>query len=229
MDRLRLAPPLAGHQHVSRFTRRLLRRRLSDAGFAVVRLGTFCTVAPFLSVLSWRAAERLARAEDAWNLPWNLFLAIAEKRPRERVPAISPSSSSYRGAELAARSARELAEFLPTLGISWEVVFVDDGEATWPVSKEGIRLRVISFPKNRGRERRCGRECSPRPGKRGFSPTSIFRSSLRASRMRCTCCATAVSTWCWAIAPAAIVVPAAPELGAPRGLADILGFRRHRS
>jgi 2-polyprenyl-3-methyl-5-hydroxy-6-metoxy-1,4-benzoquinol methylase len=82
MDRLRLAPPLAGHQHVSRFTRRLLRRRLADAGFAVVRLGTFCTVAPFLSVLSWRAAERLARAEDRWNLPWgNLFLAIAEKRP----------------------------------------------------------------------------------------------------------------------------------------------------
>jgi len=82
MDRLRLAAPLAGHQHISRFTRALLRRRLSDAGFTVRRMTAFCTIAPFLSVVSWRAAERIARAEDEWNLPWgNLLFAIAEKRP----------------------------------------------------------------------------------------------------------------------------------------------------
>ena len=82
MDRLGLAPPLSGHQHVSRFTRRLLRRRLSDAGLRVRRLTTFCTIAPFLSVVSWRFAERVARAEERWSLPWgNLLLAIAEKKP----------------------------------------------------------------------------------------------------------------------------------------------------
>jgi 2-polyprenyl-3-methyl-5-hydroxy-6-metoxy-1,4-benzoquinol methylase len=82
MDRLGLAPPLSGHQHVSRFTRSRLRRRLSDAGLDVRRLHTFCTVAPFLAILGWRFAERVARAEQRWDLPWgNLLLAIAEKKP----------------------------------------------------------------------------------------------------------------------------------------------------
>jgi dolichyl-phosphate beta-glucosyltransferase len=59
---------------------------------------------------------------------------------------------SYRGGELAERSARELVEYLPTLGISWEVVFVDDGGGDMAGLEGGDpRLRVISFPKNRGK------------------------------------------------------------------------------
>jgi len=79
MDRLGLAPPMADHQHVTKFHRAKLRELLSP-GWNIQRLSTFCTVAPFLSALNWRLAERCAALEDKMDFPFgNLLLVVATK------------------------------------------------------------------------------------------------------------------------------------------------------
>ena len=81
MDRLRLAPPMAEHQHVTRFDRVKLRQLLTDTDWEIVRLATFSTFAPFVSALSWRLAERCAEVEDRADLPFgNLLLVVAKRR-----------------------------------------------------------------------------------------------------------------------------------------------------
>jgi 2-polyprenyl-3-methyl-5-hydroxy-6-metoxy-1,4-benzoquinol methylase len=81
MDRLRLAPPLAEHQHVTRFDRIGLRSVLAQADWEIMRLVTFSTFAPFISALSWRLAEGCAAIEDRVDLPFgNLLLVIAKRR-----------------------------------------------------------------------------------------------------------------------------------------------------
>jgi 2-polyprenyl-3-methyl-5-hydroxy-6-metoxy-1,4-benzoquinol methylase len=82
LDRLRLVPALDGHQHVTRFHASRLSTLLSDAGFQPERITTFATVAPFVSVLSWRAAVSVAHIEDRLSLPFgNLLLAVARRSP----------------------------------------------------------------------------------------------------------------------------------------------------
>jgi 2-polyprenyl-3-methyl-5-hydroxy-6-metoxy-1,4-benzoquinol methylase len=81
MDRLRLAAPMAEHQHVTRFDRTRLRQALAGADWEIVRLATFSTFAPFVSVVSWRLAERCAEMEDRVDLPFgNLLMLIAKRR-----------------------------------------------------------------------------------------------------------------------------------------------------
>jgi SAM-dependent methyltransferase len=81
MDRLQLAPPMAEHQHVTKFDRRRLRRVLADADWEIVRLVTFSTFSPFISILSWRLAERCAEIEDRADLAFgNLLLVVAKRR-----------------------------------------------------------------------------------------------------------------------------------------------------
>ena len=80
MDALRLAPRLAEAQHVARYTPRRLRRLMASTGWRIERLSTFCTVAPFLSPLSWQFATRVAEIEDRLALPFGMILlAIARK------------------------------------------------------------------------------------------------------------------------------------------------------
>jgi 2-polyprenyl-6-hydroxyphenyl methylase/3-demethylubiquinone-9 3-methyltransferase len=80
MDRLRLAPPLAEHQHVTKFHRASLRRLLLETGWQIERLSTFCTFAPFVSALSWQAAEQCAALEDKADVAFgNLLLTVARR------------------------------------------------------------------------------------------------------------------------------------------------------
>jgi 2-polyprenyl-6-hydroxyphenyl methylase/3-demethylubiquinone-9 3-methyltransferase len=80
LDRLKLAAPMAEHQHVSRFTRRKLLRSLSGAGWDVKVLRTFSTLAPFASVFGWKIGLAAARLEDRIDLPFgNILLAVAER------------------------------------------------------------------------------------------------------------------------------------------------------
>ncbi len=84
MDRLRLAPPMANHQHVTRFDRTSLRQALAGADWEIVRLATFSTFAPFVSPVSWRLAECCAEMEDRADLPFgNLLMLIAKRRDRD--------------------------------------------------------------------------------------------------------------------------------------------------
>jgi len=83
MDRLHLAPAMAEEQHVTRFNRGRLRQMLAPSDWKILRLATFSTFAPFLSVLSWRLAERCADIEDRVDLPFgNLLLLVAQRRGR---------------------------------------------------------------------------------------------------------------------------------------------------
>ena len=81
LDTLRLVPHLDGDQHVTRFTDDRLRRSLVHAGWEVELLTTFSTIAPWMSVVNWKLAERVARIEDAMKLSWgSILFAVARKR-----------------------------------------------------------------------------------------------------------------------------------------------------
>jgi hypothetical protein len=55
-----------------------------------VRLATFSTFAPFVSMVSWRLAERCAEMEDRVDVPFgNLLMLIAKRRDRDGQSATS--------------------------------------------------------------------------------------------------------------------------------------------
>jgi ubiquinone/menaquinone biosynthesis C-methylase UbiE len=63
VDRLNMAPKMAGEQHISRFHPASLRRLLLDCGLVLEYFGTIYTLSPFLSLLSLPSAERQLRRE----------------------------------------------------------------------------------------------------------------------------------------------------------------------
>jgi len=60
---------------------------------------------------------------------------------------------SYRAAPLAVESAQRLQAFLPTTGLSWEIIIVDDGGGDFPkdVWPPGSPIRLIELAHNRGK------------------------------------------------------------------------------
>lgn len=80
LDTLRLVPRLQGDQHVTRFNADTMRALMGATGWRVETLTTFSTVAPFLSVLGWTLAERVAAMEDSLSLPFgNILLVVAHR------------------------------------------------------------------------------------------------------------------------------------------------------
>ena len=63
VDRLNMAPKMAGEQHISRFHPASLRRLLLDCGLVLEYFGTIYTLSPFLSLLSLPSAERQLQHE----------------------------------------------------------------------------------------------------------------------------------------------------------------------
>ncbi|MBA3644546.1 MAG: class I SAM-dependent methyltransferase [Gemmatimonadaceae bacterium] len=84
LDSLRLVPKLDGEQHVTHFSAALLRELLTESGWAIERVSTFCTLSPWASLLGWRFAERLADREDEWNLPFGSLLFAVARKPGDR-------------------------------------------------------------------------------------------------------------------------------------------------
>jgi 2-polyprenyl-3-methyl-5-hydroxy-6-metoxy-1,4-benzoquinol methylase len=78
LDRLRLAPRLAGEQHVTRFTSARLSRACRDAGWTVVESGAFNGLAPFVAPLGEALALAVERVEFRWRrrLPLNLLYCL---------------------------------------------------------------------------------------------------------------------------------------------------------
>jgi len=80
LDTLRLVPRLEGAQHVTRFTRERLQRLLEETGWRVDVMTTFSTLAPFVSVLGWQLAERVAAVEDDLDFRFgSILFAVARK------------------------------------------------------------------------------------------------------------------------------------------------------
>lgn len=81
LDTFRLVPHLDGDQHVTHFDRTRLRGMLEETGWRVDRLSSFSTLAPFISIVSWSAAERVSALEDRIDLPFGNILLVAATRP----------------------------------------------------------------------------------------------------------------------------------------------------
>jgi SAM-dependent methyltransferase len=80
VDRLNMAPKMAGEQHISRFHPASLRRLLVDCGLGLEYFGTIYNFSPFISLLSPHAAERTLVREIEHPSPSGMILvAVAVK------------------------------------------------------------------------------------------------------------------------------------------------------
>ena len=80
MDHLRLAPPMAGDQHVARYSPRALAAMCEGAGFSIVQMTSVCHIAPWLAWIDWQLAERVCRRELDRRGLWGPILAAVLKR-----------------------------------------------------------------------------------------------------------------------------------------------------
>jgi len=81
IDRLNMAPKMAGEQHITQFHPASLRQLLvDDAGLGIEYFGTIYGVSPFLAVVSpkW-ARRRLARELDGRSSLGMILVAVAIK------------------------------------------------------------------------------------------------------------------------------------------------------
>lgn len=84
LDRSGLVPTLDEAQHLTLFSRRLLRECCTRAGWTVDEIGAFNGVAPFVAPLGEglaRGVERLEFATRRW-MPYNLLYCRATRRAR---------------------------------------------------------------------------------------------------------------------------------------------------
>ncbi|MBI4510533.1 MAG: class I SAM-dependent methyltransferase [Deltaproteobacteria bacterium] len=81
-DRFATTARMDGDQHVTRFHRATLRDALLQAGFEVMRLQSYSTLAPFLAAVTWKGAEVLDRLERRADLPLGNLLVAVARNPR---------------------------------------------------------------------------------------------------------------------------------------------------
>lgn len=87
MDRFKLAPQFAEHQHVARYHRKKLVDICERAGFKVVICGTTCFSAPWLAAASFPLANRLNRIETGAGNPFGAILfCVLEKKTNHDHP-----------------------------------------------------------------------------------------------------------------------------------------------
>jgi 2-polyprenyl-3-methyl-5-hydroxy-6-metoxy-1,4-benzoquinol methylase len=78
LDRSGKVPHLAGDQHVAFYNHRMLKQVAESSGWKTVAQKTCCTIAPWVSGLSWSLAERIRRAEA--GLPFGTLLVHVLER-----------------------------------------------------------------------------------------------------------------------------------------------------
>ena len=81
VDRLHMAPKMAGEQHISKFHPASLRDLLIDSGLQAEYAGTVYSLSPFLSLISqdW-AMRQLARELDHKSVLGMILVAVGTKR-----------------------------------------------------------------------------------------------------------------------------------------------------
>jgi len=77
----RIGPVDYLEQHINRFDARRLRREVEEAGFVDVRAQTFFVIAPFLTAISTRLAERVLRWERRLLPACGAELALLARKP----------------------------------------------------------------------------------------------------------------------------------------------------
>jgi 2-polyprenyl-3-methyl-5-hydroxy-6-metoxy-1,4-benzoquinol methylase len=81
MDALKLAPQMAGHQHVAFYGPRSLARLCESAGFEIEKMATTSLAAPWIAPLSWNLALKVNALETGAPLhPGSILVCVARKR-----------------------------------------------------------------------------------------------------------------------------------------------------
>jgi SAM-dependent methyltransferase len=80
IDRLNMAPKMAGEQHISRFHLWSLKKILLDSGLEIEYAGSIYNLSPFLSMVSTEQANRLLRRElNSRSALGMILVAVAVK------------------------------------------------------------------------------------------------------------------------------------------------------
>ena len=80
VDRLNMAPKMAGEQHISRFHPSALKKMLIESGLSLEYAGSIYTLSPFLSLLSpERANRQLQRELNSRSSRGMILVAVAVK------------------------------------------------------------------------------------------------------------------------------------------------------
>jgi len=81
VDRLNMAPKMAGEQHISRFHPASLKKMLVESGLILEYAGSIYTLSPFLSLLSPERANRQLQRELNNRSPWGMILVAVAVKP----------------------------------------------------------------------------------------------------------------------------------------------------
>jgi len=82
VDRLNMAPKMAGEQHISRFHPSSLKKMLIQSGLSMEYAGSIYSFSPFLSLISPERANRQLQRELSVCSPWGMILvSVALKSP----------------------------------------------------------------------------------------------------------------------------------------------------
>ncbi len=81
VDRLNMAPKMAGEQHISRFHPASLRRMVADSGLGLEYAGSIYNLSPFLSLVSPAWADRQLQGELKSRSPWGMILVSVARKP----------------------------------------------------------------------------------------------------------------------------------------------------
>ena len=80
MDTLKLTPKMAGHQHLTKFTKSRLRDTLERNGFDVLEIGNFCGMSPFFGHLSLKLSTYIDKIENVVGYGNIIFCEFRKKR-----------------------------------------------------------------------------------------------------------------------------------------------------
>ena len=81
VDRLNMAPKMAGEQHIRRFHPASLRKMLVESGLSVAYSGSIYALSPFLSLLSLKQANHQLQRELSSHSPWGMVLVAVAVKP----------------------------------------------------------------------------------------------------------------------------------------------------
>jgi SAM-dependent methyltransferase len=81
VDRLNMAPKMAGEQHISRFHPSSLKRMLVESGLRMEYAGSIYNLSPFLSLISPEQANRQLQRELSGRSQWGMILVAVAVKP----------------------------------------------------------------------------------------------------------------------------------------------------
>jgi hypothetical protein len=81
VDRLNMAPKMAGEQHISRFHPSSLTKMLNESGLRMEYAGSIYNLSPFLSLVSLERANRQLQRELSGRSPWGMILVAVAVKP----------------------------------------------------------------------------------------------------------------------------------------------------